>query len=108
MTLKDPLVMEEIKVQTRMENGQQQGGHPIVKPGESRNTERAMATKDPPLSRQRSPSISAKANKQDGHPDSKSIKQGRAEKQDGHTNTKPVKPDKSRKQDTNDQQESSA
>ena len=108
LTLKDPLVMEEIKVQTRRENGQQQGGHPIVKPGESRNTERAMTTKDPPLSRQRSPRISAKANKQDCHSDFEYIKQGKADKQEGHTNTKPIKQDNSKKQDTNEQQETSA
>ena len=35
-----------------------------------------------PQSRKRSPRIDAKANKQDGHPDSKLIKQEKAKKQD--------------------------
>ena len=99
--LKDPCVKEEIKVQTRMETGQQQGRNSMVNPGESSKTERAMAKKDSPLSRQKSPRIDAKANKQDGHPDSKSIKQEKANKQGGHPDSKPIKQGEAKKQDYN-------
>ena len=80
---KDPHVKEEIKVQTRVENGQQQGSNSTVKPGEFRKTEMAMV-KVSPQSCKNSPRIDAKAIEEDGHPDSKLIKQEKAKKQDAN------------------------